>query len=96
MARDFKAQNMAIKEAWTAPDRRWKINRNCAWVFVSSWSFFTNWKGFSLAGGEPRKRFNKAEVPASMWQVTFDAWPFRLLIFARNRRLVWIRQRTRL
>ena len=84
-------EQLAISKALRQPERRWKMNRNCAWVFAGTWSFFTNYKGFSLAVGDvaPRAKAHGDEVPEYVLGVTLDVRPYRVLLFWRGKRRIW-------
>ena len=83
-------EQLAVAEALKRPERRWNVNRNCAWVWAPKWGLFTNYKGFSFSQGEAKPKFHGPEVPEPAINVSLDLWPFRFLVFWKTRRLVWI------
>ncbi len=91
MAKTKTPEQLALSEAVRKPERRWKVNRNCAWYFSSRWSFFTNYRGLSLSVGDvaPKAKVHGDEVPEYVLGVTLDVRPYRVLLFWRGKRRIW-------
>lgn len=80
----------AIRTAMRRPERRWHIDRRMFWVKSENWSYFTNWRGFSLSVGEIKGASDKDSAPKSVLLVSLDWRPFGFSIWWRSRHLVWI------
>lgn len=84
-------EQLALSKALRQPERRWRMNRNCAWYFSKRWAFFTNYTGLSLSVGDaaPRAKVHGAEVPEYVLGVSLDVRPCRFLLFWRGKRRIW-------
>jgi len=83
----------AIRAAYNKPTRKWFVGRRMAWVkgeWPAKWSFFTNWRGFSLSIGDVESASEKETAPKSVLLVSLDWRPFGFAIWWRSKRLVWI------
>ena len=83
-------EQLAVSKALKQPERRWKINRNCAWYFSKNWSAFTNYRGFSLGLlGENFPKVHGPEVPEDKLCMTLEFRPFKFLVFYKDKRRIW-------
>lgn len=82
------SEQEAISRAMAQPERWWNVNRHCAWVVASGWSFFTNYRGFSFCAGHPAKKFHGPDVPEYLFTMQLDWWKPKLMAWWHNRRLV--------
>jgi len=60
------------------------------WVRGKDWSYFTNWRGFSLSVGTIEGTSEKDSAPKSVLLVSLDWRPFGFSIWWRSKHLVWI------
>jgi len=83
----------AIRVAMRRPERKWFVGRRMAWAKGTrpvKWSFFTNWRGFSIGIGAVEKVSDGDTAPKAVFQVSLDWRPFGFVIWWRSKRLVWI------
>ena len=93
MAKKRTPEQEAISRAKKLPERRAFCSRRMAWVHGKrpfKWSFFTNWRGFSLSMGEVEGASEKETAPQPKVLVSLDWRPFGFVIWWRGERLVWI------
>ncbi len=80
----------AIRAAFNKPARQWFISRRMFWFNYGDWSYFTNWRGFSLSVGNIPGATDKDSAPKAVLLVSLDWRPFGFSIWWRSRHLVWI------
>lgn len=52
--------------------------------------FWTNWNDIALSWGEVEEKFHGPDVPEHAWTIGFRFWPFRLIVFKQNDRVIWL------
>lgn len=93
MAKERTAQQEAIRQASKIPEKRAFCSTRMCWAngaWPCQWSFYTDWRGFSVDIGDPKIRFNGPDIPEPKFGFSFDLRPFRVIAFWGMRRLFWI------
>jgi hypothetical protein len=93
MAKKRSPEFEAIRVAMKRPERRAFCSRRMCWAkgkWPCKWTFFTNWRGFSLGLGHVERLSAGDTAPKSVLQVSLDWRPFGFMIYWRSKRIVWI------
>lgn len=93
MAKERTPEQEALSRANRLPERKWFIGRRMAWAKGTrpiKWSFFTNWRGFSLSFGDVESVSDNDTAPKAIFLMSLDWRPFGFVIWWRSERLVWV------
>ena len=93
MAKKRTPEQEALSRAKHMPERKWFVGRRMAWakgVCPAKWSFFTNWRGFSLSIGDMEGATEKETAPQPKFLVVLDWRPFGFSVFWHGKHIIWI------